>query len=1171
MSSSDDQIIQSVDNIISAVEKLVGDIRVAPDIDEAAKNFALKRVGAVAKDLNQINRALFFNDFEEAVSDNSQNQTKVSENEAEVRAKITGEDGASINEMLSAWSQPVEVEDGLETLEEDQVLSPTEVPKKPRIIVSPVKRSVSEKEEHQDVKDNSSDHSEEVREQDYSIASSFQESMVSSLAQSETSFVGERLIEEEAVLEKTSLEETSLEEVAHDEPVEQEGSLSVESEKEAISQTDDLTLIKGIDHDVADLLATHGITSFLDIVEFKEADMLRLSEELSDPCCVARENWIEQAALLTKDCLTLYAQQAKPEEEQIIFDRLSLNKFYTIHPDVVAPSFDGVVAESVSSLTERLSSVDTQDDQDTVLNSDTSFEEEVEAPMAAESASFSSNAEDEPHEEVLDVEPVEAEAVFDAETLDEGGMEEPQEFTDALLAKKLALEAELATLKAQMASQVETDENLKTETSFRDFKEDDIEPQDVVSPEVEILSHVEGQNEIADVFSSDDEEETSNFSAQDDLGDGAIWHEEVTTGKDYVPPVVEDDFEAEEDNPHFSDPSSSNDYTNYEEKPVFQEQYVETPFSQQQRQDHFVSPDATFQNSQDRHFAEEQRGESFPQYGGDFSNQGHSFDEGSSVNEEPVVQEEAYTYNVDQLSEHAPLSHLEEMSTFPEQRAPFGEVRQPSFLEVPSSDGALHDQNLEVQGVGSVESQTRGIGENIPPSPKFSADHAEDRGLGQGSVSPINQAEYVDDISVPKSSVNSDPVLARADSMANVLGAHETVSDKVPEIKEKMNNGQTLGQYLASKAQNELGDAPLPGSEESDVETADLYDQSFDDGNGQLSTPPLPPQKEDLRELSLQDRSISLPPSPPHAPQINMSEMGGPAQLTSGMPRPPAPPIASGIKVPPSVSGDREEINEVENGRRHLPPHSEVQSHSHSQNHSQSQLYAQNQSPAPLEPHLHSQRHDRGQPPLNRDVLEQNALPPLPPQSLPQGQPPQTLPPQREFSKGPALSSMEDPSSKRGPVEGPTPPPFTDMPSPVGEGQAYADTQRIIAAKRRADLEKAMNRSDIPNGQAFMDTQQLMENGAPFELQQSSAQAGQLDEPPALPPEAARAAAAYPKGMQNPEMSYRGQKPQQQVSDETLPPFEGYTGEEAKPKPSGFTAKAKKFAESLQRSFVDKE
>lgn len=1228
MGFSDDQIIKSVDNIISAVEKLVGDIRVAPDIDNEAKDFALKKVGAVANDLNQINRALFFNDYEQI-------SPELSETDAEARANIISEDEGSISETLSAWAQPIEnaTDGAVEAQNEDS----SATPKKPRIIVSPVARKAAEKEEpaKREVGD-TTESNEEKGGQDFSVASSFQESLISSLTQSETSLVGERqdlegspLFDEEVVNSETN-QEGILPETGEAQELAVELNSEAEMDEEP-KNNNDLTLINGIDQEVADLLATHGITSFLDIAEFKEADMLRLSEELSDPCRVSRENWIEQAALLSQDVLTRYAHQAQLDNEVEFFDRLVLNRSYSIHPEVDITSLDEAGAEPhVSSLTERLSVIEGQDANDADF-SDTSFAEDVsDEAETLENIILSESGEENVTEALLDQDVLLDEVsdeveLTEAEELGEG-LPEDAEFTDVLLAKKQALEAELAALKAQMVRQADIEPVSDVETvsetqaKFVDYQDAEIEDEAVSSPVIEVLTHEDGQNEISDVYSSndDEEEEASNIGSSDDLGDGPIWHEEVSMGKDYVPPVVEDDFETKQDAQHFStsDPSFAqrefhqgpvNQRPLYQggvhQEPVNQEQFHQrafqtedvrdAQFTSQPEHEQFAEQGNPFSTPQDKFYTEPQEPHKHFQRDADYST-AQEFVNKSSIDDE------AYSYSVDQLSEHAPTSHLDGMRDFPQQGVPINDVRQPGFLEVPLGDNSLQGQKFIGQEFGAFESQTRGLQGDYHASPEYAGNRERDLGQGfsaefrkgqvpevptppqanlplreeglQNSVeeirtetSPLNQAEYMDDISVPRTSVQPDLAFSKAEGVEEVdqhierhthhvdaplptshlppvpemvgvaLGVNETVSDKVPDIKDKITNGQTLGQYLANKAQNEQGDGSNEEPGNSDVEIRDSDGQELEKNETELSSR-IPAQSERLDELSQQDRSISLPPVPPHAPQINMADMRDTMVPPSGMPQPPAPPIASGIKVPPSFSGDHQ---------------------------------AQFQ----------DQRMESGLPPVNSEEQDkQRSLPPFPPQALQQGRPPHDLPPhaippRREVEPQPMRGDGVS-LSNRGPIDrpidGPTPPPFTDMPSPVSEGQAYADTQRIIAAKRRADAEKAMNRSDIPNGQAYVDTQQLMENGVSFEPQQNSNKSPLMNELPPLPPEAAKAASAYPKTPHSPEMSYRGQKPEP-YKDENLPPLEEPLEQRKPAQPSGFTAKAKKFAESLGRSFVDKE
>lgn len=1118
MSSSDDQIIQSVDGIISAVEKLVGDIRVAPDIRTEAKEFALNKVGAVAKDLDLINRALFLNEFPASTS-----SADMEMQDDAARTSVISETDDTINDMLSSWAQPV-----AQTAEDTGVEKPS---RKPRIVVSPVTRSVSDKEEAESaVRDESEE------KQDFSVASSFQESLLSSLSNAETSLIGEKQLSENEPIEEVEPETNNLEKRQDDghEPLETEThtddevleadealgdavreteaheteAQEVEAHQSEVEKagtvlqagfipqgkkiSDDLTLIRGIDAEVSDLLAAHGIQSFLDIVTFREADMLRLSEELSDPCRVSRENWIEQATLLNQNVSTYYAQKSNDE---IFFDRLSLNKYYSIHPEVV---------------------------EEPGGNDFSSSEDQAELAGSAE-----------------DDELVSA-GVYEDVTEAEGDSDEVQEFTDALLAKKQALEAELASLTAQMVQKTEEDNNLVTDAPFLE-QEDESEVEAVVPPVVEVLTHEDGQNEVADVSARHEEEEGSYSSSDEDFGDGPIWHEEVSTGKDYVPPIVGDDFDTETVAENCVAPETS-----FTQSPHRQDDTPEGAFYASQEQsfpDQTVEQSAAFLNSQEQNVYTE------PGETQAFASGPPQFVPDDEYEEIPSVDDESYTYDVDQLSDHVPLSHLDEMSDFHVQGDSSSEVKQGGYLPVPPS-GVL---SPELAAGHAAPLNNAQVGD-------LTGDEFEE------SSGSYNQAEYIDDISVPRDAPATDEALAGADirqeaepprfmekalaptnlrpagfeqdqqpgqeseqeisghgAIVRGLQANETVSDKVPEIREKLGNGRTLGQYLASKSQNEIAEAS--------------------NDEGAPVSPPLPPQTETDDELYRQDMSISLPPSPPVAPQIHMSDMRRSAVPPSNIPHPPAPPVANGIRVPPAVSRDmhrgvssemeRPELGHSENGPSQMG-YNEIR---------QEEVFTEPQQGRPNVPPF-------------VDGSAPRAMPPLPPKGpLPQeGLPPQS-PPTR--------------------VDGPTPPPFTDMPPPMSEGQAYADTQRIIAAKRKAEVERAMNRSDIPNGQAYMDTQQLIDNGAVYQPQQNLERLAGPEGLPPLPPEAAKAASAYPRGANNPELQYRGQSLEQnlqQYPQDKLPPSNGgRNGKEKNDAPSGFKAKAKQLAESLQRSFVDKD
>lgn len=1024
MSSSDDQIIQSVDSIISAVETLVEDIQVAPDIDETAKNFALSKVGSVAQDLDLINRALFQNEFP------SESQV---ETPRVARTAVTGDIEPSLNEMLSAWAQPAQVT--AETVEPVRDEKP-----KPRIIVSPVKQKTEQ--------DTAIDEQADLKPQD-------------------------------APLEGAS--------------------------------NDELTLIDGIDETVVALLTRHGIQSFQEIADFREADMMRLSDELRDPCRVSRENWIEQAALLQEGVLTAYALL---ESDESRFDRLFYIDAYTSHPVSTAfePS-EWAVADTASSLSDRLADAEVALEEPTSIEQADEFDglednrEEELAPLGfvphvqSEQSFDEEVADQETHEEIEadgelvsedfyeHAEPSEADSQEVAEVQAFAETEEPaqhkheadttsdvQELTNALLAKKQALEAELAALTGQMVEkaelfEVETEEHdapdLSVSHGFVEA-EDEVYSDDLTS-EVEILTHQDGQNELSELSAhhqegpfDEDDSGVDNEQGQsedeplsnDDLGDGPIWHEEVSTAKDYVPPVVDE-------------------YDDNIGQPV----YAASHYS------HEEQPNGSFSHAED--YQHGHGAETFPPHQDEeFVSNG----EASSYQQDMSGEEEnSYVYDVNHLADHDPAAHQAHLADLersihtneqPQGLHP-GNPNVPSHSEMMSrerpADQVDHMDGISLPREGmdqrSVDFSGRPLEQVQLKQPQHMEPPLPPRVPQQEDFR--EQAEYIPEISRPH------------------LGPEERVSDKVPDVKEKINNGLTLGQYLAAKGRSvtETVTQEDPGA---------LY-------------PPQQREGVEDRELAYQDQSIRLHQSQSATPNINLAEAGVSPIALPPSNLPPVPPAANGLQPTPPM-------------------------------------------PAP---------------PLNRG--EGRGMPPLPPSA----QRAQNMPLERGQAPVHAQNHMQQQRPDGQMIDGPTPPPFTDMPEGISEGQAYADTQRIIAAKRKADAEKARNRSEIADGQAYADTQKLMENGIPLELQQGGERPPQPNGVPPLPPEALQAAQAYPRGQHNPDIQYRGQKPQIPHLEQGVPPLPGDAlerGEERGDKsPSGFRAKAKQFAASLQRSFGEKE
>lgn len=81
------------------------------------------------------------------------------------------------------------------------------------------------------------------------------------------------------------------------------------------SQEDQLTYIKTISPASAAALKLHGITRFADIANWRAEDIERISSILNIGDQIQRENWIEQAAILTQGGETHYAHLASLQAE----------------------------------------------------------------------------------------------------------------------------------------------------------------------------------------------------------------------------------------------------------------------------------------------------------------------------------------------------------------------------------------------------------------------------------------------------------------------------------------------------------------------------------------------------------------------------------------------------------------------------------------------------------------------------------------------------------------------------------------------------------------------------------------------------------------------------------------------------------------------------------------
>lgn len=538
MGSEEEKIIRSVENVISAVGQLVGDIHGASDIDGRSKAFALERVSSLASDLDQINRALFLNELPENYTEDA----SAPEGERDL-----GVVSASVPEFVSEPGLVAEA--GTDTSEEEQSEEVVDVLVKPRLVLTPI-AAASSAEPDEDV-----------------------------ALQSGEERAGADLVQAEVGQADISGREVS-----------------------------DLTLIDGIDEAVLELLHGENIYEYKDIAAFKEVDMLRVSDLLSDPCRVSRQNWIEQAALLAAGGMTRYAMV---ERGEVFYDRTSWLEAYEssvafVDGGLVAPIgfVPPVVPSAVGDEASHLIAEASVDEQELTA------EQQVELGLSSQEDQGSDNL-----------------------TVSEQGVEDEyvddDELTQIILARKQELEDELRQLREKQAWQQKVrDERVKEELVrqgkysqeqlFQDqaregqvryeeagFGQDNpVEDSSLADSPLADITGLNndnvGSDGLADQLSrgvyveesgaqpdfKDQEYRQSVDAFVEELsrsgvmtmeepeagvnelvasvgedGDGlpsdveAIWHEEVSTAADYVPPVVDDEDEYGAEGEYASDDS----------------------------------------------------------------------------------------------------------------------------------------------------------------------------------------------------------------------------------------------------------------------------------------------------------------------------------------------------------------------------------------------------------------------------------------------------------------------------------------------------------------------------------------------------------------------------------------------------------------------------------------
>lgn len=506
MGSEEDKIIRSVENVISAVGQLVGDIRNATEVDGRSKAFALERVGFLASELDQINRALFLNELPENLNNNVEDGDNAQQADLAPATEVMAEEDSAIAPFAS--SEPVGGLDENALSEEGAVEAAGEgadepvEPVKPRLVLTPVASAKAD----------------------------------------------EPVVKEEPVVRDVAQAETPYREEC------------------------DLTLIDGIDEAMVALLHGEDIFEFKDIAAFKEADMLRISELFSDPCRVSRQNWIEQAALLATGGLTHYASVALGNE---LFDRTSWAEAYESGQFAAEEGFVAPIGFVPPVDAEHIVEPEPEPETEFVGRADVETEAEPEAYVGSGGNEISDV---QSSESQLNAE--RADGAQDDVSLNEAPSDvgdDDDELTKIILARKLELETELRQLREKQARQQKArDERVKDELVRQgkysqeqlqlDREKEKLAREELVTSEAVVsdaqpLLKEQDFRDSVDAFVEElsrpvvmtaeepgaGENELVAAMNDDGAGDGlpsdveAIWHEEVSTAADYVPPVVDDE------------------------------------------------------------------------------------------------------------------------------------------------------------------------------------------------------------------------------------------------------------------------------------------------------------------------------------------------------------------------------------------------------------------------------------------------------------------------------------------------------------------------------------------------------------------------------------------------------------------------------------------------------
>ncbi|GJM03847.1 MAG: hypothetical protein DHS20C08_23480 [Rhodomicrobium sp.] len=504
MSSTDERILQSVDDVISAIGRLLEDIQAAPDISLIQKNLAVQKASEVTVFIDEINGIL------------------VPDAEMYFDAGHY-DDGQTEGEALSPEEQ----------LQPRLIIQPAaQMPAEPAVETEALPEFGSGVDPHHDEQE-----------------------------------------EDAASISDGGLEDQQVRDVMID-----DDALEVADVSKA--ERNNLTLINGIDAETEAHLNRHDIVRFEQVAKFSAEQILEISHDLGDPSRVARENWIEQAALLVNDVQTYYAAQMM---EADVFDRRVLNAAYlTAGAPVKTPlSADDISLKDDASVDEEASALEGMDVVETeAVDTDAETAADVFAKVSAGAGddagkvkppvSLSFKITELPEtEEADEKEPVNDDTQH--ELKDERSLYDE---TVRLTNERALLEAELAKLRAELAEQQDvagsevagpevagpevagSEDAVLAEpvaTSVRDepgrldvsLTPQDEQLEEAVEPFAEAdQSDASPRSNIDDELYADAAALANEDISEKDLVRGAIWHEEVSTGANYVPPL--DEHESEE-------------------------------------------------------------------------------------------------------------------------------------------------------------------------------------------------------------------------------------------------------------------------------------------------------------------------------------------------------------------------------------------------------------------------------------------------------------------------------------------------------------------------------------------------------------------------------------------------------------------------------------------------